>query len=123
METRRRHLIPVSFYLHCLPLPVYGFLSSICFPGEWSYNDPLYGEIKLHIFRCVYFNSNWFGIESVDRTCNRVLYTGTGKDPVMNIVRQSMTGSATNIIAGLSTGMMSTAIPIIIIAFAIVCIF
>ncbi len=46
-------------------------------------------------------------------------YTGTGKGPVNSIVRQSETGSATNIIAGLGVGMMSTAIPIILIAIAI----
>lgn len=46
-------------------------------------------------------------------------YTGTGKGPVINIVRQSVTGSATNIISGLGVGMKSTAIPIIILAAAI----
>ena len=46
-------------------------------------------------------------------------YTGTGKKPVNSIVRQSETGPATNIIAGLGVGMMSTAIPIILIATAI----
>ena len=46
-------------------------------------------------------------------------YTGTGGKPVNSIVRQSETGSATNIIAGLGVGMMSTAIPIILIATAI----
>ncbi len=46
-------------------------------------------------------------------------YTGTGTKPVNSIVRQSETGSATNIIAGLGVGMMSTAIPIILIAAAI----
>lgn len=46
-------------------------------------------------------------------------YTGTGTKPVNSIVRQSDTGSATNIIAGLGVGMMSTAIPIILIAAAI----
>jgi K(+)-stimulated pyrophosphate-energized sodium pump len=47
-------------------------------------------------------------------------YTGTGKKPVLEIVRQSVTGSATNIISGLGVGMMSTAIPIILIAAAII---
>ncbi len=46
-------------------------------------------------------------------------YTGTGTKPVNSIVKQSETGSATNIIAGLGVGMMSTAIPIILIAAAI----
>lgn len=46
-------------------------------------------------------------------------YTGTGTKPVTSIVKQSETGSATNIIAGLGVGMMSTAIPIVLIAVAI----
>ncbi|MEL6131783.1 MAG: sodium-translocating pyrophosphatase, partial [Bacteroidota bacterium] len=46
-------------------------------------------------------------------------YTGTGTRPVKGIVTQSQTGAATNIIAGLGVGMMSTAIPIILIAAAI----
>jgi len=46
-------------------------------------------------------------------------YTGTGTKPVSAIVRQSETGAATNIIAGLGVGMMSTMIPILLIAAAI----
>ncbi len=46
-------------------------------------------------------------------------YTGTGTKPVNSIVEQSETGAATNIIAGLGIGMMSTAIPILLISAAI----
>lgn len=46
-------------------------------------------------------------------------YTGLGKKPVLDIVRQSSTGAATNIIAGLATGMISTFGPILLFAAAI----
>jgi len=46
-------------------------------------------------------------------------YTAMGKKPVMGIIQNSSTGAATNIIAGLSLGMMSTAAPIILFAGAI----
>ena len=43
-------------------------------------------------------------------------YTAMGKRPVLSIVRQSSTGHATNIIGGLSVGMESTAVPMIVLA-------
>ena len=46
-------------------------------------------------------------------------YTGLGKKPVLGIVQKSSTGAATNIIAGLATGMISTFGPILLFAAAI----
>lgn len=43
-------------------------------------------------------------------------FTGTGKTPVIRIVKSCETGSATNLIAGLGVGMQSTMMPIVIIA-------
>ncbi|MFT4833549.1 MAG: K(+)-stimulated pyrophosphate-energized sodium pump, partial [Flavobacteriaceae bacterium] len=46
-------------------------------------------------------------------------YTALGKKPVMDIVKNSSTGAATNIIAGLSNGMMSTFSSVLLFAGAI----
>ena len=46
-------------------------------------------------------------------------YTALGKKPVMDIVQNSSTGAATNIIAGLATGMISTFSSILLFAVAI----
>ncbi|MDA3885744.1 MAG: sodium-translocating pyrophosphatase [Candidatus Delongbacteria bacterium] len=43
-------------------------------------------------------------------------YTKLGGKPVLSIVRQSKTGAATNIIAGIGVGFESTAIPVVLIA-------
>jgi K(+)-stimulated pyrophosphate-energized sodium pump len=46
-------------------------------------------------------------------------YTALGKKPVLDIVKNSSTGAATNIIAGLATGMISTFSSVILFAVAI----
>ncbi|AGA79946.1 sodium-translocating pyrophosphatase [Echinicola vietnamensis] len=43
-------------------------------------------------------------------------YTAMGKRPVNSIIKQSSTGHATNIIGGLSIGMESTVLPILVLA-------
>jgi K(+)-stimulated pyrophosphate-energized sodium pump len=47
-------------------------------------------------------------------------YTAMGKRPVNSIIKQSSTGHATNIIAGLAVGMQSTVAPIIVLAGGII---
>ncbi len=46
-------------------------------------------------------------------------YTSSDYNPVKEVAKSSQTGTATNIISGISTGMMSTALPVICVVFAI----
>lgn len=101
------------------------FLIKWLLPEEWYYQDPLYqwaDPIKGN-----FYTSTGIFIATVVGIVSGALigmitefFTGSGKPPVKGIARQSLTGSATNIIAGLSVGMLSTALPIIVIAFAII---
>lgn len=82
-------------------------------PDSWTFHDRTYNSTGVFWAVC-------FGLVAgllIGFVTEK--YTGTGTRPVTSIVNQSVTGSATNIIAGLGVGMQSTAIPIIILAIAI----
>jgi K(+)-stimulated pyrophosphate-energized sodium pump len=95
------------------------FIISWILPSEWVYDDPLYGESYTITSLGIFFATVIGLVAGVLIGIITEFFTGTGKKPVWNIARQSLTGPATNIIAGLSSGMLSTALPIIVIASSI----
>jgi len=99
------------------------FIINWVLPVEWIFNDPLYGETYKITSNNIFLATVIGLVAGVLIGLITEYFTGLGKRPVKAIARQSLTGSATNIIAGLSTGMISTALPIIILAASIIAAF
>ncbi|MBX2976776.1 MAG: sodium-translocating pyrophosphatase [Ignavibacteriaceae bacterium] len=99
------------------------FLIKWMLPETWHYVDPLYdaeGTGKDFHSMNIFFATVVGIISGALIGMITEYYTGSGKKPVLDIARQSVTGAATNIISGLSVGMISTALPTLVIAVAII---
>ena len=89
------------------------FLITNLLPAEWVYDDKSYTAMGV-FYASLLGLACGIGIGLVTEN-----YTGINTGPVTEVSRQSVTGSATNIIAGIGCGMRSTTWPIIFIAIAI----
>ncbi len=89
------------------------FLIDEFLPEVWAFNGKEYSSIGV-FYATIAGLIAGLGVGKITE-----YYTATGKAPVKSIVKQSDTGAATTIISGLGVGMMSTAIPIILICVAI----
>ena len=89
------------------------FLINKFLPDVWVFNGKEYSSIGV-FYATISGLLAGLGVGKVTE-----YYTATGKAPVKSIVKQSDTGAATTIISGLGVGMMSTAIPILLICAAI----
>ncbi len=90
------------------------FIINWMLPAEWTFGDKAYSSLGVFIAVIIGLISG-LAIGKITE-----YYTGTGTKPVKGIVDQSVTGAATNIIAGLGVGMYSTMFPILILAAAII---
>ncbi len=109
-----------TFLANFLMLIASYFIITWVLPETFKYNDPLYGkEFEIHSWGV--FLATIFGlIAGVGIGVITEYYTGLNKPPVRRIAESSVTGAATNILAGVSTGMISTTIPVLLVAFAII---
>jgi K(+)-stimulated pyrophosphate-energized sodium pump len=103
-----------------LMIVAFWFLINGMLPESWTYYDNLYNMEMTITARGIFFATIIGLVSGVLIGIITEYYTGYGKKPVLQIARQSLTGSATNIISGLQVGMISTGLPVIVIALAII---
>ncbi len=96
------------------------FITGWMLPDAWSAGSPLTGELLDYTAFGVFLAIVVGLVAGTLIGLVTEYYTATDKKPVLGIASQSVTGAATNIIAGLGTGMYSTGIPAIILALAII---
>ncbi len=95
------------------------FLITNMLPEQWTFttmlgNDKVITSLNVFLASLVGL-AIAFGIGKITE-----YFTATGKRPVIGIVNQSITGPATNIIAGLGLGMRSAVFPVLGLAAAII---
>lgn len=86
----------------------------VMLPTEWVFDGRTYSSMGVFFATLIGLISG-LGIGMITE-----YFTGSHHRPVRSIVEQSLTGPATNIIAGVGVGMLSTVIPIVIIVIAII---
>jgi len=90
------------------------FIITMFLPEKWELNGTAY--TSLNVFFAVLIGL----VSGVLIGIITEYYCSTHNKPVLGIAYQSVTGAATNIIAGLGVGMFSTGFPILVLAIAIV---